>query len=360
MKQVCSLVLFICLMAVSVLGLFGCGNQPPKTGEYTKYTDYDFSTFDTVTTVIGYAKSRSDFDKVSTKVKTLLGEYHKLYNIYNTYPGIANMATVNSLEGGSHPTVTVDQRIIDLLLYCKELFTLTGGEVNVAMGSVLKIWHSHREAGKDDPVNATLPSMDRLEEAAKHTDIEDLIIDDTNNTVHLKDPQMYLDVGAVAKGYATEMVARALEADGISGYLLNVGGNVRAIGTHPDGGLWSCGIENPDKDPNRPYITYLQIPSMSLVTSGVYERFYTVNGTRYHHLIDKDTLMPENRYLSVTVLTPYSHLADGLSTALFCMTEEEGRALLEQLPGTEVLWVLPDGTTHTTKGFDAYCYTPYA
>lgn len=319
-------------------------------GGRQRYDAYSFDSFDTVTSVIGYEYSEEEFDRVSEYVFAELTEYHRLYNIYKRYEGMENLCTVNELTDGQHRRVTVDRRIIDLLLFCKEIYALTEGSTNAAMGSVLSIWHTHREQGIDDPSAATLPDMAELRAAAEHTDFDAVEIDAENNTVFIKDPKVTLDVGAIAKGYAVEMVARSLEKEGKDGYLINAGGNVRAIGSK-NGEGWQVGIENPDTSADGQYIKILEIEGKSVVTSGTYQRFYIVNGKSYHHIIDPNTLMPGDKYLSVTVVTDSSALADGLSTALFCKSLEEGTALVESLEGVEAMWVLPDGTVHESEGF---------
>ena len=342
--------LLILLAAVPLLltslSLFSCSRSPEK------YSSHSFDYFDTVTTITGYAESREAFDEVANAILEELGEYHYLFTIYHRFEGMENLCTVNELVNGHHRTVTVDRRIVDLLLYAKEMHALTGGRVNVAMGSVLSIWHDYRTEGMNDPASAKLPPADKLEAAAAHTDINHVVIDEDACTVTLTDPAMTLDVGAVAKGYAVEMVARTLEEKGISGYVLNVGGNVRTVGGKPDGSGWTVGIENPQED-GEDYLAYLSLAGQSLVTSGSYQRYYVVNGKSYHHIIHPDTLMPAEGYLSVSVVTPSSADGDALSTALFCMTVEEGMALVATLPETEVMWTLSDGTRYTSDGWES-------
>ena len=342
------IIVFVLCVLLCVPALSSCKKAPAK------YTEYSFDYFDTVTTITGYAASQAEFDRISGDILALLGEYHKLYTIYHRFQGMENLCTVNELLNGAHRTVTVDRRIIDLLLYAKEMYEKTDGKVNIAMGSVLSIWHDYRTEGSDEPWNAKLPPMEELAEAAKHTDIEDILIDEAASTVTLADPKMKLDVGAVAKGYAVEMVARSLEEQGITGYVLNVGGNVRTVGARGDGTPWTVGIDNPAEDAEDPYFAYLSLAGQSLVTSGSYQRYYVVNGKPYHHIIDPDTLMPAEGYLSVSVVGGTSADGDALSTALFCMTPEEGLALVESLPDTEVLWVMSDGSRQQSSGFDKY------
>ena len=342
------IIVFVLCVLLCVPALSSCKKAPAK------YTEYSFDYFDTVTTITGYAASQAEFDRISGDVLARLGEYHKLYTIYHRFQGMENLCTVNELLNGAHRTVTVDRRIIDLLLYAKEMYEKTDGKVNIAMGSVLSIWHDYRTEGSDEPWNAKLPPMEDLVEAAKHTDIEDILIDEAASTVTLADPKMKLDVGAVAKGYAVEMVARSLEEQGITGYVLNVGGNVRTVGAKGDGTPWTVGIDNPLEDAEDPYFAYLSLAGQSLVTSGSYQRYYVVDGKPYHHIIDPDTLMPAEGYLSVSVVGGTSADGDALSTALFCMTPEEGLALVESLPDTEVLWVMSDGSRQQSSGFDKY------
>lgn len=344
--------LFAALLIVALLpGLFSC--KRPKT----KYTDYSFEYFDTVTTIVGYEESEKKFKEICAEIKALLKDYHQLYDIYKRYDGVINLCTVNDLHAGAHREVQVDPRLMELLVYARELYEGTNGKMNVAMGSVLSIWHRYRTDGSEHPEKAQLPPMDKLQEAAKHTDIQKMILNEEKGTVFLADPGMSLDVGAIAKGYATEQVALYLEEKGISGYLLNVGGNVRCVGDRPDGKGWAIGIENPDtEDAERPYVAQLRLAGKSLVTSGCYQRYYWVDGVRYHHIIDPDTLMPGMDFLSVSVLCTHSGRADALSTALFSMSFEEGKALIESLPDAEAMWVLPDGAQRYSSGFEAYCY----
>ncbi len=344
-KRLCCGVIVLCLMLCCVLS--GCTQQPEKS----KYSTYSMDYFDTVITVTGYEDSQERFDAVCEDILAAFSEYHRLYSIYHRFDGLENLCTINEVADGQHRTVKVDRRIIDMLLYAKEMYVKTDGVLNVAMGSVLSLWHDYRTLGMDNPTEADLPPLDKLQAAAAHTDITKVVIDETNNTVTLTDPLMKLDVGAVAKGYAVECVARALEEKGISGYVLNVGGNVRTVGGKPDGEPWTVGIENPDGDE---YLAYLQLRGESVVTSGSYQRFYYVDGKPYHHIIHPDTLMPAEGYVSVSVVCKDSGQGDALSTALFCMPQKDGTALVESLPGVEAMWVTADGTKTFSSGWEQY------
>lgn len=339
----------IFLLAVLLLSVSGCGKRT------IRYQAEFLGLFDTVTTLVGYAESKEEFTALAKRVKEKLTEYHRLFDIYHSYEGINNIRTIN--ENAGIAPVQVDRELLSLLLFAKEQYDRTGGKVNIALGSVLRIWHDYREKGIDDPENAELPPGKLLEEAARHTKIEALIIDEEASTVYLADPAMRLDVGAIAKGYAVERTARYLEEEGVSSLLLNVGGNVRAIGGKPGrrgSEPWKIGIKNPDQESSATVLCNVLITDSSVVSSGSYERYYTVDGERYHHIIDPDTLMPATYFTNVTVICPDSGLADALSTALFNMPLEAGQALVDGIEGVEALWVTASGAVIFSKGFKDY------
>ena len=322
-------------------------NEPDKQAR----SFYEY--FNTICTVISYkGDSAEEFDSNCNAVSSLMDDYHKLFDIYYEYAGINNLKAVNK-NAGIAP-VKVDKRLIDFLLYAKEIYTLTEGKTNVAMGAVLKLWHNERENGLDFPESARLPDSDALIEAAKHTDINALIINEEECTVYLSDPKMSLDVGALGKGYATEKAAELLIARGVTSYVLNFGGNIRAIGTKVSGDGWITGITNPDKESGESFVCRVVIKDISLVTSGDYERYYVVDGKKYHHVIDPDTNMPAAYFSSVSIFTADSGLADALSTALFCMSYEDGLALVKKIGGIDVIWVTPDGDVKLTEGIEIY------
>ena len=338
----------LCILLGQLVFLTGCPNRADMAENKPHGMVY-FTYFDTVSYIYSYANdSKEQFEANCTAVSEILGDYHNLFDIYYEYSGINNLCTINKNAGGD--PIPVDKRLIDFLLYAKELYTLTSGEMNVMMGAVLRPWHDCRTNAADNPGSASLPDMNDLSERSTHTDINSLEIDIDNCTVRITDPKATIDVGALGKGYATEMAARFLKDKGLNSYVLNIGGNIRIIGTKPDGSGWMTGIKDP-ADSDSSYASYTELANTSCVTSGIYERFFSVNGKQYHHIIDKDTLMPAEYFASVTVLTEHSGLADALSTALFCMSYEEGSALVDSIEGVEVLWIFSDGTQKNTSGY---------
>ncbi len=344
-------VLLAAALMTAVTGVLAGGKEEKKP-ELNRYDVQFLDLFDTVTSMIGYTEDEETFQKYAKELYDELESYHKLYDIYNDYEGIANIKTIND-QAGVGP-VKVDKKIIDMLKEAVEMDKATSGYMNVAMGSVLSIWHEYRTEGISNPENAKLPPQEELRAAAEHMDISQVQIDEEASTVFLPDPDMSLDVGSIAKGYATEMVCRKLEEDGLGKALVSVGGNVRAIGSKGDESLWKVGIQNPDLSSRTRYLHTVEIRDMSLVTSGSYQRYYTVDGKTYHHIIHPELLMPWDEYDSVSILCRDSGLADCLSTAVFNMEFEDGRALIESMDQVEAMWIFKDGREEYSSGFKKY------
>ena len=336
----------LCLLLICLL-LCGCA-ATDIAPEKKVYEATFLTLFDTVTVIKGSAESKELFSETAQGIHDELLAYHQLFDIYNDYESLNNLKTVND-RAGEEPVV-VERPIIDLLLDCKSYFDLTDGRVNVAMGTVLECWHEARNAGFDDPLNAALPDYDALQGAAMHVSLDTVVIDEAASTVFISDPEVRLDVGAVAKGWAAQRAA----ANAPAGLLISVGGNVCATGPKDDQGTpWVVGVQNPAGDD---YLHTIYVSGGSVVTSGDYQRYYTVDGIRYHHIIDPDTLYPGSYWRSVTIVCEDSGLADALSTALFLLPLDEGQMLLDQC-GAEAMWVDADGNQYYSPGFQALIRT---
>jgi len=342
-RLVCALLVF-CLLLPMIA-------QAETT--YEKYTVSFFGSFDTVISIIGYAQSMSTFEEVTAKAQERFHYYHQLFDIYNQYGELHNLWYVNQ-EAAKAP-VQVPSELFSLLQYAKEMYGPSLEMVNIALGTVLAIWHQAREDSELDPERAYLPELAELEAANLHTDLDDLILDADASTVFFQDPFMQLDVGAVAKGYATELVARQLLQGPMPSFAINAGGNVR-LGNPPLDGRanWGVAVQDPDgfalADPNSDVMDTLFLHNTSVVTSGDYQRYYIYQGERYHHIISPDTLMPPQYFRSVTIITEDSGYADLLSTTLFLMPYEEGAEFVGNLPGVDAIWILNDRSMRMTDG----------
>lgn len=338
----------VVIMVFLLLFLTGCVQSEQKKAFDVQYFDY----FDTFTSFTVYAEDEDQFQQYAELFQSELEYYHQQFDIYHSYSGINNIKTINDNAGIT--AVQVDKELLDFLEFAFQEYDRTRGKVNVAMGSVLSIWHTYREEGLADPKRGQVPDEEILNQAAGYMDISKVKIDREKSTVYLEDPSMSLDVGAMAKGYASQQICGKLQKAGVVSALVNIGGNVQTIGVKGDGKMWRVGVQNPDTSSMQSYLYALNLQDMALVTSGTYQRYYEVDGVRYHHIIDPETLFPRQDFASVTILCRNGGDADALSTAVFNMPLEEGQEFVESLEQVEALWVCADGKEVWSTGFKEY------
>lgn len=351
MKKIIALLLIAALLIPSV--------AMGGTDGYQKYSYSFFDTFDTVITLIGFANSKAVFDEKAAIVQERFTYYHQLFDPYHAYEGINNLYAIN--HNAAEEPLMVPDELFNLLQYCAQMQPKLHSTVNIAMGSVLELWHEAREAAENAPNQAVLPSDAALKEAALHINIDGMVLDSEKKTVFLKDPSMNINLGAIAKGYATELVAQLLLSSDMPSFIINAGGNVRTGQPPMDGRAnWTVALQDPDAMfENQSAIDQkLHVHDLSVVTSGDYQRYFTVNGERYHHLISPDTLYPAHFMRSVTVVTRDSGLADLLSTALFLMPCEDGLAFLKGMDNVGAIWILNDLSVKTTDNLKELLAVP--
>ena len=349
----------ILLIALFLSGLTACANTPeesPTEKELIEYSEMAMDAgFDTI-----YAYSEFGYDKAVLEDHYTLGvnmfsSYNKLFDIYNDYEGVANLKTIND-NAGIQP-VEVDQEIIDMLHQAKEIYDISNGAFDITMGAVLKIWHEYREAGialNEKEELAPVPSQEELDAVSMCRGWDKVEIDDENNTVYINDPCVSLDVGGIAKGYAAEKIAQAIEKNDVVYGNINAGRNIRTMKVKPNDVPWRIGIVNPTGEGS--IVVVDSHEECSYVTSGDYERFYVgEDGYRYHHIVSSETLKPENLYRSVSIVTLDSGAADALSTTLFSISVEEGKKVLEkykEITGQDAnaIWIMDKDKSQGQKG----------
>lgn len=335
------------------------GFGPPTVPN--RYLDHYLDLFNTVTTLIGFEKTEEEFKEKAERLHDFAWKYHRQYDGYVPYSEVSNVYALNEKAGKGPQKISPE--LMDLLLFGKKMYEETEGKLNIALGAVTNLWQAYREKAlalsaeeREKKAEDLVPKEEELRQAAEHIHMEDLLLDPIQGTAELKDPDMSLDVGAIAKGFAVQALTLYAENELQlkENWLISAGGsNVRAIGGKPaEKGqvAWLVGLRDPRGESEGAYKHLLFLDNQSLVTSGDYERYYEVQGKRYHHIIDPSTLYPATYYQAVSVIMDDSGIADALSTALFTLPLEEGKALALRF-GAEVLWELPDGTTEMTEGF---------
>ena len=338
------------LLAVSTLIPVGLSENV-----YTKYSRRALDIFNTEISLMGYTRTQEEFDQVYEGTLALLRRFDQIFDAYNGCENLNNLYYVN--RHAAEGPVEIPQELFDLISWCKQQWDAGLRSTNIAMGAVLSIWHTYREAGLANPEAAQLPPMEDLLAASKHTDFDQVILDAEKQTVFFADPQITLDVGAVAKGWAADAVLPYLK-EHMPSFLISLGGNVYAGDAPLDGRAnWAVGVEDPRPDENGGGLMYrdiVDVHDLTVVTSGDYWRYYVVDGQRYHHIIDPETLFPSTKMISVTIICESSTLADFLSTTLFVLSPEDGLTLIDSMEGVEALWMLPDGTQQASYGMAQY------
>lgn len=332
MQKILKRALALLLCALLILPLYSCAK-----GE-KKYSESYFGYFDSFAELTVYTDSKDDFLQYSEIVERELQKYHQMLDAYNEYESTVNICTLN--ERAAQEPVAVEPDLFDFLLKSKEMYELTSGYTSVTLGALTRVW---KEAIKTE----TAPSEDVLAEAATHTSIDSLILDENNSTVRFADEKLKLDAGALGKGYAADCIANTLVLEGCAdAFLLNLGGTLVARGEKPDGTPWLAGIQAPDGGELDGASVNLSSPvfeTMALSTSGSYHRGFEQDGVIYHHIVNPYTNRPENIYTSVSVVCPSAMQADALSTALFSMPLDEGQALIANHAGKQAVWQLASG-----------------
>ena len=350
MKNIVNTILVMSLLA-------GCSNTSASSEKkITTYANTSIAeVFDTVYSYTEYTASQTDAKaRYENSVETLTC-CNQLFDIYNDYEGINNLKTIND-NAGIAP-VEVDPLIIDMLKRAKMFYDLSENEFDITQGSLLKVWHNYRTEGIElntDGKYGPVPSMDELQEANTKGGWDAVIIDEENATVYITEEGASLDVGGIAKGYAAEIAAQKMIDEGMEAGFLNVGRNIRLVGDKPDGTPWRIGIADPSGTYTDGIVTITLDQPVSIVTSGDYERYYIgEDGNRYSHIIDPSTLFPAEHYRSVSILTSDSGDADCLSTALFTLSIEEGKKLIEAYENetgnpVNVIWIMNEDQKQKT------------
>lgn len=293
--------------------------------------------------------SESDFVSYLDIVKNTFKQCNELFDQYNEYEGVNNIYTLNHTKPGV--AVEVDPRIIECIKLSMDANAINE-KFDISEGRLLSLWHDVRESD-----NPQVPDHADILTAKEHTGMSGIEVD--GNTISFTDDTVQVDLGAIAKGYTAGLVKKELEAAGLEHGYINAGGNVVLIGTKMNNTPWKIGIQKPDT--NDSLVRFTTDTPTCLVTSGDYQRYVDIDGTRYSHIIDPKTGYPASYVRSVTVIHEDSAWSDAMSTALFCMSVEDGLQVCQEQK-LDAVWFTDHGAYDlepnlSTEEFDIY-YTP--
>lgn len=318
----------ICLvLALSLLSALAACQQ-----KRTKQTVTDFF-FDTVVVMTIYWKDDAPLQAAMERC----AYYENLFS--KTVEG-SDVWRLNHAGGERIPVDSETRTVIETAL---EYAALSQGKFDITIEPCVALWDfSEGSQGQ-------LPDPAALSAAAAKVDYT--LIDINDDGVKLGAGQT-IDLGAIAKGYITGRIASLLKDLGVESGMLNFGGNVQVIGNRPDGNPWNVGIQDPGQATGGS-VAVVPVTDRAVVTSGIYQRGFDLDGVRYHHLLDPATGMPiQNDLAGVTIIADDSFQGDALSTGLFALGESDGLALAQALDGVDAIFITREGKISYTPGLE--------
>ena len=299
--------------------LSGCGRQSTPVSDTGFYVD----------TVITITLYEEDNKSLLDECMALAGHYEALLS--PTVEG-SDVWKINANPG---TFITVDKDTLSLLQEALSYAEVSDGMVTPSIGALSSLWNF----GSDCP--QMVPESQAIQNALAHIDYHSIEIQ--GSRVRLNDPEAVIDLGFIAKGFIADKMKEFLLSKGVTSALINLGGNLVAVGSKPDGTPFKIGIQKPFASSGTAALT-LDLTDISVVSSGNYERYFEKDGRLYHHILSAETGYPvENELSQVTILSPDSTQADALSTLCFILGYEKAVRLLENYPDVQAVFITEDG-----------------
>ena len=272
-------------------------------------------------------------------IDAAIEEVSRIEALFTTYSESSLTNLVNRHAGIS--PVETDPEFFNLVKRSKRISEITQGAFDITYGSIdKKLWNFDKNmTSLPDPVTAR--NMIRL------INYRNIVLDEKNHTVYLKEKGMRIGFGGIGKGYAAERAKIILQEYGVKSGIVNAAGDLTAWGYQPDGKPWTIGIAAPDNA--RHAFSKLDITNMSVATSGNYEKFVMINGKKYAHTIDPKTGYPVTGIKSVTIISPNAELADAMATPVMIMGTKAGLDMINQIKGLACIIIDDNNKLHTSK-----------
>ncbi len=290
-------------------------------------------------TVVTLTVAASDERSGVRAIERGFAEVARLEQLLSSYRRDSDLSRLNA-QAGTGP-VRVPRDLADLAHAAAAVAAQTGGAFNPLMGPAIKLWGI--------PQNPRVPSSEELQTLYPLIELSGLSVQRAQGTITLARSGMALGLGGIAKGYTADRVVEVLRAEGIRGGVVEISGDVRAFGRGPGRRPWRVGVQDPRGD-DVPLMA-VEVGDGAVSTSGDYERFFEVDGIRYHHILDPRTLQPTRGLISVTVLARRAIEADALATAVVVMGAVDGLAFVERTAGVEALLIDEDQDRLVSSGW---------
>lgn len=321
------------LIMISML-IVGCSSSNNTEDDLENRKDAEAFALDTI---VSFSVWDTD-DEVLNQAVNLCYKYDKLFS------KSVEKSDIYKLNHSDGKSITVDDETVYLIEKSVEYSKLSNGNFDITIMPVKELWDFKSE-------NPKVPSNEALSAELKKVGYQNIVIN--GNEITLKNGAQ-IDLGGIAKGYIADKIKEHFTENGVKKAIINLGGNVLMLGQKDSDTLWTVGIQHPDKARNESLGT-VKVKDKSVVTSGVYERYFEVDGKIYHHLLNPFDGQPANNGVaSVTIISDNSLQGDVLSTTCFVLGYEKGIKLIESLENVEAIYVLDDLSIKTSSGIDKY------
>lgn len=311
---------FFCLLILSACLLCGCKKQPSYLDTPTSST-YLF--FDTVVTISIYDNLPDNKDILNDCFE-ICEKYEHLFDKTNPESDIAK------INASSGTATNVNSDTIEIIEDSIEYAKLTNGNFDITISPLTDLWDIRNNKGY-------IPSDKDINNILKNVSYKNIIIE--NNYVRLLNKNSSIDLGGIAKGYIADKISEYMLSKNITSAIIDLGGNILTIGNKCNNSDFNIGIKTPFSE-NSQYIATISANNKSVVTSGIYERYFEKDGKIYHHILDSATGYPvENNLYSVTIICDKSEYADALSTGIFSLGLNEGKKLINSFDNVEAIFV---------------------
>lgn len=338
----------VCVMILLSTFLSACsffGGASPDNYMKQKVSSSGFY-FDTIITITLYGTEDASY------IDECFALASKYENLFSNTKEDSEISRINA-NAGTGNYVTVSDETLELILDGIAYGSLSGGAFDITIGKLSDLWNfseiaANLDAEDNEADVSVLPSPEEIQSLLPHVGYENIVID--QNRVLLTDPEAKIDLGGIAKGYIADRMKEYLNAEGCTCGYINLGGNVLTLGQKPDGASYSIGIQMPFGESGET-LGVVTVSDKSVVTSGVYERYYRIDGQLYHHILDTGTGYPcDTGLYEVTIISDSSMDGDALSTTCFILGLEKGLQLIESLDETEAIFVTSSYEIYTTSG----------
>jgi len=278
-------------------------------------------------------------EHASLHIEAAVSEIRRIEKLLTTFADSSQTNLVNQ-NAGIKP-VQVDKEMFDLIVRSKKISDLTQGAFDITYGSADKrFWNF-------DQTMTSLPDPIEAKQHVRLINYRNVILNEADTTVYLKNTGMRIGFGGIGKGYAADRAKAILLQRGVKSGVVNAAGDLTAWGMHPNGHAWTIGIADPNAA--RSAFSFMEITNMSVATSGNYEKFVVINGKKYSHTIDPKTGMPVTGIKSASIISPSAELCDAMATPIMIMGIKVGIDLVNQVKGLACIIIDDDDQVYTSK-----------